>query len=113
MKITKSQLRQIIREEIRHHQIGVSDRYDDLVKLAHQLGGHITGKSWRGESFPGGTDEEALKNNVLHMLMRNSEIQNLVRSYLEDNGLTELSGVDRIDLAQLTAKNIVSRRQRD
>ena len=112
MKITKTQLKKIIKEAI-ETELHLSDKYDDLVKLAHQLGGHITGKSWRGESFPGGTDEEALKNNVLNMLMRNSEIQNLVRSYLEDNGLTELSGVDRIDLAQLTAKNIVSRRQRD
>jgi hypothetical protein len=112
MKITKSQLRQIIKEEI-ETELHVSDKYDHLVKLAHQLGGHITGKSWRGESFPGGTDEEALKNNVLNMLMRNSEIQNLVRSYLEDNGLTELSHVESKDLAQLTAENIVSRRQRD
>jgi len=100
MKITKSQLRQIIKEEI-ETELHVSDRQGKLDIVAQELGNKL-----QGAGLAGGTNEEAVERNVFKMLKGNPEIQR----YLKEEGVTtaELS-----DLSKEVAKNIVSRRQRD
>jgi len=100
MKITKSQLRKIIQEEI-ETELHVSDRQGKLDIVAQELGNKLQGAGLAGE-----TDEKAVERNVFMMLTGNPEIQR----YLEEERVTK---AELADLSKEVAKNIVSRRQRD
>ena len=100
MKITKSQLLKIIKEEI-ETELHVSDRQDKLDIIAQELGNKL-----QSDGLAGGTDKEAVERNVFKMLTGNPEIQR----YLEKEDVTT---VELSDLSRDIADNIVSRRQRD